>query len=264
MRTVVLWMAFALTVSPTAADAQQVGALTGIVTDAITPIALPGVKVTARRAGVAASAITDEAGRYVLDALPAGTYTVTAELAGFDTAVQDDVRVGAGTTTNTALALKPGCIDEVQLVDMGFARAFQDASLIAHITILDSDTVEPCLEGRVCVCTEHTVAVTRVLKGTTPDVRSTTIRLLEELAGRRRARPYMTGNRPYARGEEYIAFLVSDPSGSRFHRVNGPLFMFRVRAGRVEFARTDAPGLSNGMSLEEFSRALRALVTRAQ
>lgn len=52
-----------------------------------------------------------------------------------------------------------------------------------------------------------------------------------------------------------------DSATDRFLRINGPIYMLPIRDGRVEFRRTDAPGISDGMPVEEFSRALRALLT---
>jgi hypothetical protein len=58
-----------------------------------------------------------------------------------------------------------------------------------------------------------------------------------------------------------IAFLRWEPAARRFVTILGPGYMFPVRGGRVRFGRTDAPGLSDGMPVEEFGRALRALMT---
>ena len=66
---------------------------------------------------------------------------------------------------------------------------------------------------------------------------------------------------PYAPGQEFVAFLRWDPAANLFVRMGGPMYMFPVRDGRVEFRRTDAPGLSDGMPVDEFSRALRASLT---
>jgi len=63
------------------------GSITGVVQDA-TGAVIPGVQVslTNQEQGVEArQTVTNEAGIYVFSALPAATYTVTAELPGFKT-----------------------------------------------------------------------------------------------------------------------------------------------------------------------------------
>ena len=108
------------------------------------------------------------------------------------------------------------------------------------------------------MCTEHVAAVTRVLKATAPDDALTTIRFLQEGAGRLAGEVNAGGETPYAPGQEYVAFLHWDPDSTRFRRVNGGIYMFPVRDGRVEFKRDDAPGISDGLTVEDFARAMRA------
>lgn len=242
---------------PAGPEAQESGALAGrVVDDADQP--LPGVKVTVTTSGLRRTAVTDPEGRYRLSDLPAGAYTVRAELAGFDTAAASGVVISAGASTALSLVLQPGCLEEVLYVDMGFARTLQEADAVLHIRILESGSGERCPDRRFCACTEHAAAVRRILKSSQPGLSLTTIRFLQEAAG------IAEGSRagmetPYAPGQEFIAFLQWDPAVKRFMRITGPLYMFPVRDGRVEFRRTDAPGLSDGMAVADFSRALQAL-----
>src|SRR6185369_10006647 len=57
--------------------------------------ALPGVTVTLKTdaTGVNAVNVTDAEGRYIFDFIEPGAYSVTAELQGFQTSVQKNVRV---------------------------------------------------------------------------------------------------------------------------------------------------------------------------
>ena len=68
-----------------AASAQPGGRLTGVVRDTAGSV-VPGVAVTITGGAltVPRTVITDEHGEYVVDALPAGRYLVTAAFSGFE------------------------------------------------------------------------------------------------------------------------------------------------------------------------------------
>ena len=88
------------------ASAQPGGRLTGVVRDA-TDSVLPGVTVTVTGAALTAPRIvvTDEHGEYLVDALPAGHYLVTAAFSEFAPSSKE-VDVGATTATgNIELAV---------------------------------------------------------------------------------------------------------------------------------------------------------------
>jgi carboxypeptidase family protein len=88
------WVVLALA---TAVSAQtSLAALRGKVTDEQGGV-LPGATVTARQTetNIARSGVTNETGQFYLPSLPAGTYELTVELAGFSTAARTVVlRVG--------------------------------------------------------------------------------------------------------------------------------------------------------------------------
>ena len=86
-------IAACLLASPLAALAQD-SSITGVVTDQTGGV-LPGVTVAAAGQALAGPrvTVTDGEGRYAVDALPAGGYSVTFSLSGFETAVRDGVRV---------------------------------------------------------------------------------------------------------------------------------------------------------------------------
>jgi hypothetical protein len=239
---------------PFAPHAQGLGELAGIVTS---EGALPGVKVTVATRDFERSAVTDSDGRYRID-LPAGTYVVRAELPGFEAGIQNGIAVTAGGTTILHFALGLGCIWEPVRVDLGLAFALRQATAIFQIRILESGSGQRCSATGSCVCTEHVAGVTRVLRAAAPDDALTTIRFLQEGAGRILDERKSGVETPYVPGQEYIAFLQWDPDSIRFLRVNGPTYMFPVRNGRVEFKRDDLPGVSDGTTVEAFTRALRA------
>ena len=240
--------------------AQAPAALTGTVTDS-TKAPLPGVTVTVVTNSLERTALTGADGRYRFPGLPAGTYRVQAELAGFETAVERGIVVGSGAATPLHFTLQVGCMSEAIRVDMGFARTLREATAVVQIRISASGSGEPCSATGFCVCTEHVATVERVLKAGPPDVSLTTIRFLQEGAGRIAENGRHGSETPYALGQEFVAYLRWDPAANLFVRMGGPMYMFPVRDGRVEFRRTDAPGLSDAMLVEEFSRALQASVT---
>jgi hypothetical protein len=75
---------------------------------------LPGVTVmlTNDATGVAVTHVTDAAGRYLFDFVEPGTYSVTAELQGFNTVVQKNVRVQQRTTMSVDLPMTIATIAE--------------------------------------------------------------------------------------------------------------------------------------------------------
>jgi hypothetical protein len=260
-RAIVGFMVFVnVILMPIAPKAQVLGGLAGTVTDS-TKAPLPGVKVTVMTTSLERTAVTGSDGRYQFPSLPVGTYTAKAELPGFETGVEDNVVVKTRATTALSFALQIGCLQEAILVDMGLAWALREATAIVQIRISESGSGERCPVTGFCVCTEHVAGVVRVLKAPQPDVSRTNIRFLQEGAGRIAENGRSGVEKPYAPGQEYVAFLRWDSATNRFLRISGSIYMLPVRDGRVEFRRTDAPGVSDGMPVEEFSRALRALLT---
>ena len=108
------WMliyALAIAVTPAFAQgggASSTGTIQGRVTDAQGAV-LPGVTVTATSSSLlgAQTAVTSETGNYRFPALPPGTYTLTYEIAGFNTLKRDgvEIRLGFTGTVNVELAL---------------------------------------------------------------------------------------------------------------------------------------------------------------
>jgi hypothetical protein len=75
---------------------------------------LPGVTVTVRNAGTGLERVivTGADGRFTAPGLPPGPYTVKAELAGFQSAVQSGVTLNVGQTATIALTMKVGTVSE--------------------------------------------------------------------------------------------------------------------------------------------------------
>ncbi len=73
---------------------------------------MPGVSVVVKNdtSGATSEATTDADGAYKVTALGAGTYTVTASLSGFKTAVAKTVRVAPGQPVTIPLTLEVGSL----------------------------------------------------------------------------------------------------------------------------------------------------------
>jgi len=101
---------------PAVAHAQTTATLTGHVEDAAGG-RLPGasVSVTNAATGLARSMTTDAEGHFTMAGLPAGEYTVRAELSGFRPLVQRGVLLSVGQQASISLTMTAGVTEEVQV-----------------------------------------------------------------------------------------------------------------------------------------------------
>jgi hypothetical protein len=103
---------------PGAASAQSTGSIAGLITDATGAI-LPGVTVEAASPALierTRTVTTEAQGRYLIEALPAGTYTVTFTLAGFRTVVREGIQLSTGFTATVNTELTVGSVEETVTV----------------------------------------------------------------------------------------------------------------------------------------------------
>jgi hypothetical protein len=108
-RTAALTLGLLLILAPAFASAQtNLGTFRGKVADEQGGV-VPGATVTARQVqtNVTRNSVTDSNGQYFIPNLPAGSYELTVELAGFGTARQSELvlRVGLEATVNFVLKL---------------------------------------------------------------------------------------------------------------------------------------------------------------
>jgi len=98
-------------------SAQDLGRLTGIVTDA-QKATLPGVTVTALSPALIGNqtAVTEIDGRYRFPSLPPGRYTLTFELNGFQTTRRENIVLALGQTLNVDLQLAVATLQETVTV----------------------------------------------------------------------------------------------------------------------------------------------------
>ena len=76
--------------------------------------ALPAATITATHVdtGTMRTTTTSSAGTYVMPALPVGTYTIKAEMAGFATVVKEGIRLAVGQSAALDFSLKLAAVAE--------------------------------------------------------------------------------------------------------------------------------------------------------
>jgi hypothetical protein len=117
-RRIALIVAMLLALTPAAVFAQATGAvLTGKVVDA-SGAALPGVTVTLTNdaTGVSQTLVTALDGSYRSATVPAGRYTVMAELSGFSTTTVRELELNVATTRQYDISLRQAAVQESIIV----------------------------------------------------------------------------------------------------------------------------------------------------
>jgi TonB-dependent receptor len=124
--------------------AAQTGNISGTVTDSTQRGAVIGAKVTVE--GAALNTTTDEAGRYLLLRVPAGTAKVTVTYLGLESETKE-VSVSGGSTSALDFALRPASVSQSITVSgspdlIGQARALNDQkNSINLINLVASDQI---------------------------------------------------------------------------------------------------------------------------
>ena len=228
--------------------AQQTGTMRGTVTDT-TGAVMPGVIITVTSSRGARTVVSDAAGRYAVPFLPSGSYTASADLAGFERAAYSVV-VDPGATVDVPFVLRVGrCLARPIEVINDFRDALREATTIAHVTIAATSTEPECRYAAWCVCTEHLATVRRVMK-TDRSAAPGTIRFLQTQSHRAEINEDGAVFQP---GQEFVAFLQWDEGLQALRTYYSPsLYVLPVRDGRVAFTRTDVPGLRDGMPVDRF------------
>lgn len=92
---------------------RDLGTLLGTVMDATGAVVVGAkVTITEQQTGVQYTVTTDENGIYIRPLIPAGIYSVQVEMQGFRTAIQRNIRVGAGDRVRVDFTLQVGEITE--------------------------------------------------------------------------------------------------------------------------------------------------------
>ncbi len=108
-----------------------------------------GAKVTIKNmeTGITMSAVTDEAGNYIILNVRNGTYTVRAEMQGFSAAVAENVKVTVNARQRVDLAMQVGAITD-SVVVTGAAKLVETDSSDRGTVIATEQIVNLPLNGR--------------------------------------------------------------------------------------------------------------------
>jgi hypothetical protein len=195
---------------------------------------------------------TDAEGRFDFSELAAGAYNLKAELPGYVMETRADVAVARGGTATTDFVLHPACLEEGSYADGGLVWGLQTAQAVLHIRIGAASTPDRWIVDDQCVVgIDHTATVISILNmGQESGSIPATIHILKD------------GRTPFARGEEYVAFVRWEPAIGRYRPIAGPIFMVRVRDDKVVWTRTDAPNIRDGEDVSKAMAALYALLKK--
>jgi hypothetical protein len=217
MRTTLSMLAILLV----AATAEAQGTISGCVTDRSGGV-LPGVEVVASGGAGRRAIVTQVSGCYQFKDLDAGTYTVTAALAGFVTGKQEGVAVADGQTTDSVdFALCAGGRVEILWVTFrSLEEAWKRTDVVAHVRITGSGRVSSeCQTDDFLLSAD----VIEVLK-TTPGVPvGSTLSFRQEYWADERT--------PYRVGQEMVVFLSAARDGLR--RLAGPVYVWLFDGDKI-------------------------------
>lgn len=150
-RVLILALAFAFLAGASAALAQS--SLAGSVSDETGGV-LPGVTVEVASDALIEQrrvAFTDERGRYAVEALRPGRYTITFTLPGFSTVVREDIEVLAGVSVPIDARLAVGSLEET--VTVSGATPVVDVQQASQRSVISRETIQALPTSR----TTHTV-----------------------------------------------------------------------------------------------------------
>src|SRR5688572_17488911 len=137
-----LLLAAAVTLLPTLAYAQVQGTLTGTVRDASGAV-LPGVTVEATSPAIQGgvrNVVTDGAGIYRIIDLPAGIYSLSFTLPGFNVVKRDAIQLGGSATLTIPIELRVGDLQET--ITVTGETPVVDVQTVRRETVLDQDVIQ--------------------------------------------------------------------------------------------------------------------------
>jgi hypothetical protein len=234
------------------------GVLAGTVRDSGGGV-IPGARVFVQTGSSRQQTVSDSSGRYRLE-LPAGSYRVEAQLAGFRPTVVESVAVSSTKQVQCDLILRLGILPIVDYVVFGLAESVPKADVVAHVRVVRSGSTQLVGDDRNILAIEHEVAILTLVKGDRLGLKPGPARFLQENAGVwiEEGRRHIGQDPPYKAGDEFVALLRREPDG-RLREFSGRHLTFPVAAGRVSQQGGPIPGFINGITLEDFLEVLRKL-----
>jgi len=218
---------------------------------------VPAVTVVAKTSGVQRTTTADAGGCYELKDLPAGSYRVTARLAGFDNVTRDGVTIGPTGVARMDFVLRISPICEcVRLGGTSLADHWDYADAVLHVRLSASEPQPTTPVGYY----RHATTVLDVLKKPVGPL-TTPVFVLQN------QRSAAAG--PYDVDQELVMFLKSQGSGG-FAITNDepglaipmgssdPAIVFLIQGGHIQRAPSDFSRYV-GMPLDVFLGELRAL-----
>lgn len=135
---VILVLACGITPS---AKAQTFGSVTGTVRDSAGAV-IVGAKVTAQNiaTGVSRTVLSNSDGIYSFPTLEPGSYSITVEAAGFNTATQESIAINAAAPASLNFSLRAGNVNQVVHVSAAAALIEKETSAIG--TTLDTREIQ--------------------------------------------------------------------------------------------------------------------------
>lgn len=143
---------------PVVATAQGTVTIFGTVTDSSGAV-VPGVKITVNNllTGLTREVVSDDTGGYVLNQLPVGVYSASAEADGFKTVIQDDIQTQVDENRRVNFALEVGSISESITVEAAVAQVETREGVIKEV-VDERRIVELPLNGRNAIELQYLVA----------------------------------------------------------------------------------------------------------
>ena len=138
---------FVMAIDASAFAQRDSGDILGTVRDPSGAV-LPGVTLTLTHAGTGLSraSVTDASGDYLVTNLPIGTYSVTAQLDGFQTATATGIRLQVDQRARINLELKVGTVSETLTVSAQAPLIDTETSTLGQV--MTSQTIDQLPLGR--------------------------------------------------------------------------------------------------------------------
>ncbi|MBS1272264.1 MAG: Protein oar [Candidatus Marinimicrobia bacterium] len=210
--------------------AQTTGKIAGTVTDQESGEPLPGVNIILE--GTSMGAASDENGKYYIINVPPGTYTLRAQMIGYEIVRITDVRVSVNLTSNIPISMKQTAIAGEEVVieaELSAKKKSQTSSVrnvsSEQIDALPVENVESVIEMQAGVVEGHfrggrDTEVTYLIDGiqvddafggtvSTVNIETESVEDLEVITG--------TFNAEYGRAMSGVVNQVTKSGGNEFH-----------------------------------------------